>query len=284
MTWAYLITHKSDVCDLFKDFYMMVQTQFKTSIQVLRSGGKYVNHRLVTLFKTHGIIHQTSCPHSPQQNGVAERKNHHLLEVTRSLLIDQHVPHYLWGEALYSAVYLINRVPSRIVQFQTPLEALTSHHEVPSVLHIPPGCIAFFQNHAHQRSKLDPCALKCVFVGHSSSQKGYKSYHPPSRKFYVTMDLTFQEDTPYYLPSPSFQGERQLIEEKSDKDPSFLPMTIDPQQDGDRAPPPRSEPHHAAIDPQEHGNHGDQSPPNEASTMPPSPTPLAQSTPEESTF
>lgn len=158
----------------------MVQTQFKTSIQVLRSGGKYVNHRLVTLFKTHGIIHQTSCPHSPQQNGVAERKNHHLLEVTRSLLIDQHVPHYLWGEALYSAVYLINRVPSRIVQFQTPLEALTSHHEVPSVLHIPPGCIAFFQNHAHQRSKLDPCALKCVFVGHSSSQKGYKSYHPPS--------------------------------------------------------------------------------------------------------
>lgn len=100
----------------------------------------------------------------------------------------------------------------------------------------------------------------------------------------MTMDLTFQEDTPYYLPSPSFQGERQLIEEKSDKDPSFLPMTIDPQQDGDRAPPPRSEPHHAAIDPQEHGNHGDQSPPNEASTMPPSPTPLAQSTPEESTF
>lgn len=130
-------------------------------------------------------------------------------------------------------MYLINRVPSRIVQFQTPLEALTSHHEVPSVLRIPPrvfGCIAFFQNHAHQRSKLDPCALKCVFVGYSSSQKGYKSYHPPSRKFYVTMDLTFQEGTPYYLPSPSFQGERQLIEEKSDKDPSFLPWQSIPNK------------------------------------------------------
>jgi len=55
-----------------------------------------------------GILHQTTCPYSPQQNGVAERKNRNLLEVTRSLLIDGNVPSHLLGEAVRSVVYLIN--------------------------------------------------------------------------------------------------------------------------------------------------------------------------------
>ena len=65
-----------------------------------------------------GILHQTTCPYSPQQNWVAERKNRHLLEVTRSLLIDCNVPSHLWGEAVRSAVYLINRTPSSVLNFR----------------------------------------------------------------------------------------------------------------------------------------------------------------------
>jgi len=56
-----------------------------------------------------GILHQTTCPYSPQQNGVAERKNRHILEVTKSLSIDGNVPSHLWGEAVRSVVYLINQ-------------------------------------------------------------------------------------------------------------------------------------------------------------------------------
>ena len=75
-------------------------------------------------FHTHGIIHQTTCAYTPQQNGVAERKNQHLLEVTRALLLTASVPKSHWGDALLTATYLINRTPSRILDFKRPLEVL----------------------------------------------------------------------------------------------------------------------------------------------------------------
>ncbi|CAL8991733.1 unnamed protein product, partial [Prunus brigantina] len=106
----------------------MVLTQYNKQIQVLRSdnGKEYVNVVLQTFLTAHGIIHQTTCPYTPQQNGVAERKNRHLLNVVRALLLEAHTPLSYWGEALVSAAYLINRVPSRTVEFQTPHHLLTS--------------------------------------------------------------------------------------------------------------------------------------------------------------
>ncbi|KAL4185156.1 hypothetical protein AMTRI_Chr10g229260 [Amborella trichopoda] len=65
-------------------------------------------------FAEHGILHQTSCAHT-QQNGVAERKNQHLLEVTHSLLINMRVPKVYWGDALLTACYLINSMFSSIL-------------------------------------------------------------------------------------------------------------------------------------------------------------------------
>ena len=72
----------------------MVHTQFNRKIQILRSdnGGEYVNLNMQTFFQANGLIHQTSCSHTPQQNGVAERKNRILLEMTRALIIESHVP------------------------------------------------------------------------------------------------------------------------------------------------------------------------------------------------
>nr|GFB28835.1 ribonuclease H-like domain-containing protein [Tanacetum cinerariifolium] len=63
-------------------------------------------------FQSKGIVHQTTCPHTPEQNGVAERKNRLLLEMTRSLIIESHVPKSFWPEALATATYLINRLPT----------------------------------------------------------------------------------------------------------------------------------------------------------------------------
>ena len=68
-----------------------------------------------------GIQHQSTCPHTPQQNGVSKRKNRQLLEVSRALMLSMNVPKYLWGEAVLTAAYLINRVPSRVLNHQTPL-------------------------------------------------------------------------------------------------------------------------------------------------------------------
>ena len=98
----------------------MVATQFGIQLKVLRfdNGGEYLKQELTDFMRSVGVIHQTTCPYSPQQNGVAERKNRQLLEITRSLLIGGHVPSHLWGEALSSAVYLINRTPSSVLNLE----------------------------------------------------------------------------------------------------------------------------------------------------------------------
>ena len=88
----------------------MVSTQFGTSLKILRSdqGGEYIDLGLGDYFCTHGIIHQTSCMDTPQQNGVAEWKNLHLLDIARSLMFSVNAPKSYWGEAVLTAAYLIN--------------------------------------------------------------------------------------------------------------------------------------------------------------------------------
>ena len=70
MCWVYFLKHKSEVFDVFVKFYHMIVNQFKITPKVIRSdnGGEYMNHQMEQFFTTHGIIHQTSCPHTPQQN------------------------------------------------------------------------------------------------------------------------------------------------------------------------------------------------------------------------
>ena len=188
----------------------MIVTQFNTHIKVIRSdnGGEYFKTELIEFMNSKGILHQTTCPYSPQQNGVAERKNRHILEVTRSLLIDGNVPSHLWGEAVRSAVYLINRTPSSVLNFRRPLDVLSDHCILPSIVSLPPhifGCVIYVHLHPHQRTKLEEQTLKCVFVGYGSTQKGYCAYHPPSKKFYISMDVTFNEHSFFYVDS-TLQG------------------------------------------------------------------------------
>ena len=102
------------------NFHSIIQTQFHTKIQILRTdnGTEYFNHSLSTYLQENGIIHQSSCVDTPQQNGVAERKNRHILEVARALLFSSHMPTQFWGDSILTATYLINRMPSRVLSFR----------------------------------------------------------------------------------------------------------------------------------------------------------------------
>ena len=77
MSWIYFHKHKSEVFNVFVKFYNMILTQFHTRLKILRSdnGGEYVSHKIKHFFLEHGMLHQTTCLDTPQQNGVAERKN-----------------------------------------------------------------------------------------------------------------------------------------------------------------------------------------------------------------
>ena len=75
-----------------------------------------INQILSPYFQKQGIIHESSCVNTSQQNGVAERKNRHLLNVTQALLFQGNVPKSYWGEALLIATHVINRLPSHVLE------------------------------------------------------------------------------------------------------------------------------------------------------------------------
>jgi len=95
---------------IFQNFYNEIKNQFEISIRILHSdnGRKYLSHSFKKFMVSHDILYQTSCAYTPQQNGVAERKNRHLVETTYTLLIHGEVPQGIWGEVVLSARYLIN--------------------------------------------------------------------------------------------------------------------------------------------------------------------------------
>jgi len=199
MTWVYMLRGKHEVLRCFQDFHKLVENQFNAKIRIIRTdnGKEYVNNVFGAYLSEQGIIHQTTCPSTPPQNGVAERKNRHLLEVARSIMFQMNVPKYLWSEAVLTAVYLINRMPSRILGMKSPVELLMGRQE----FKVPPkvfGCVCFVRDHRPSVGKLDPQAVKCIFVGYSSTQKGYKCWDPIGKRLFVSMDVTFRESEPYY--------------------------------------------------------------------------------------
>ena len=95
--WIYLISEKSEVKKLFKDFYTIVENQFQRKICILCSnnGSKYLNELLGNFLKEKGIQHQSPWRDTPQQNDIAKCKNKHLLEVARAIMFYMNVPKYL---------------------------------------------------------------------------------------------------------------------------------------------------------------------------------------------
>jgi len=120
--------------------------------------------------KEHGIQKKYSCRYSPQQNGVAERKNRHIAKITCAMLNEKNLPNYFWAEAVATTVYIMNRTPTIVVRGMTPEEKFIG--KKPNVSHFKVfGCIAYVHVPDDKRSKLDPKAMKCIFIRYSLEQK-----------------------------------------------------------------------------------------------------------------
>ena len=212
-TWLYLLKSKSEVMEVFKDFHSLVKNHFSSQIKTLRSdnGTEYMSQVMTQYLSNNGIMHQTSCVGTPQQNGIAERKNRDLLEKTRSLMFQMNVPKRFWSQSVMAATYLINRLPSRVLGFKSPMEIVKNRKIDLSHLKVF-GCICFVHVQSLHRDKLDPRATKCIFLGYSSTQKGYKCYNPQLKRLIVSKDVRFHETNPYYSQAldSSSEGENYL--------------------------------------------------------------------------
>ena len=92
-TWLFLMKTQANLFSIFQKFHAKIRTQFNTSIRILRSdyAKEYFSTSFSSFISSHGILHQSSCAYTPQHNGVVERKNRHLVETTRTLLLHHKV-------------------------------------------------------------------------------------------------------------------------------------------------------------------------------------------------
>ena len=144
-TWVYLLKKKSELFSLFSHFLQMVKTQFGTVVRNLRSdnGREYITNEFRAELNKQGILQQLTCPYTPEQNGVAERKNRSIMSVVRCLLCGMNVPKYFWHLAVLTATFLLNRTPSRVLQGKAPMQLLQPDKTLFPILPRVFGCTCF---------------------------------------------------------------------------------------------------------------------------------------------
>lgn len=144
----------------------------------------------------HGIKHNTTAPYTPQQNGVVERRNQTVVEMVRCLLKSMKVPPRFWGEAVRTAVHILNRSPTKSLRGQTPYQAWFG--KKPGVKHLRTfGCTAFVKTVGPGSSKLTDRSVRGVFLGYEPGSKAYRVYDPVNDKLLVSRDVVFDEQRPW---------------------------------------------------------------------------------------
>ncbi|KAG8485839.1 hypothetical protein CXB51_019238 [Gossypium anomalum] len=186
--------HKSEVAQVFMKFKVAAETETGCKLKTIRSdnGAEYTSAQFQALCNDTGIKHQLTNVYTPQQNGVSERKNRSLMDMARCLLFQKDLPKTLWAEAVNTAVYLQNRLPTKALDQKTPFEGWFGFK--PSLAHLRVfGCLCYAQVPAVKRSKLDKRAQAGILVGYSSIKKGYRILDPLTNKVQVSRDVVFDE-------------------------------------------------------------------------------------------
>ena len=200
-TWLYLLHNKSEVYSKVVQFHAMIQTQFSATLKTLRSdgGGEYTSKLFESYLSSHGIHHQLSCPYTPQQNGLVERKHRHLIETTITLLSQASLPSQFWSFAVQTAMNLINLLPTASLGFLSPwFKLYGSHPDVTSLKVF--GCACYPYIRPYTKHKLEHRTTECIFLGYSNVSKGFLCLDIQSNRLYTCRHVLFNESR---FPFPS---------------------------------------------------------------------------------
>ncbi|KAK9151758.1 hypothetical protein Syun_010067 [Stephania yunnanensis] len=197
-TWIFPLKNKSDALQAFKVFKSRVENQFNAKIKCLQSdwGGEF--RSFILFLEEQGIFFQHPCPYTHEQNGRVERKHRHIVETSLTLLAQAGLPYKFWYDACEAATFLVNRLPTRVLQGTSPYQLL---------YHVPPdymilkvfGCTCYPYTRPYNAHKYQYRSERCIFLGYSSIHKGYKCMNSVGR-IYVTRHVLFnEEEFPYQM-------------------------------------------------------------------------------------
>lgn len=172
------MVNKSDVFDIFVKFYAFISTQFNASIKCFQSdgGGEFMSQLFKEFLSRKRIKNMVSCPYTPQQNSLAERKHRHVVETAIILMAEANLAPKFWYHACAHATLLINRMPCKVLEMKSPYQCLFGR--VPEVNYFKIfGTIVYpFLRHFNA-NKLQFRSTQNVFLGYATEYKGVICYN-----------------------------------------------------------------------------------------------------------
>ena len=198
---VYFMRAKSDTLTMLKRYIQDVGVLMKgkrlKELRGLRSdnGGEYTGEDFKAFCRKRGIQQSFTGPYTPEQNGVAERSWRTVVDTARCMREQSGLPKKFWAEAVNTAVYITNRVPTDALGGITPHRALFGKDD--SLNHLKPfGCLSFVHYYSHERKKMDPKAWRGFFLGYDETNKRcYRIYDPVGKKMHRSVHVTFDENT-----------------------------------------------------------------------------------------
>lgn len=213
-TWVQLFFSKTNAFPILQSFIAFIENQFQTCVKCVRSDNdmEFCDSIANSYYQKKGILHQTTCIQTPQQNGVVERKHKHLLEVAKALFFQSALPIKYWGDCLLTACYLI----------KSPYKML--YNSKPHYAHLKSfGCLCNASTPAHNRQKFQPRAMACVFLWYPFGKKAYKLLNLATRKVFYSRDVHFYEE--HYPFHHLHYSETTTVLPTSDMQNIFFPIT-----------------------------------------------------------
>jgi hypothetical protein len=191
--WVVVLGSKGEVANAIRHAQAAAEAECSRKLHVLRTdnGGEFTAAEFASYCTDEGVQRQYSAPYSPQQNGIVERCNQTVVGMARTLLKQRGMSAIFWGEAVVTAVYILNRSPTKALNGRTPYEAW--HGRKPVVSHLRVfGCLAFGKELGHI-DKLDDRSTPGVFISYAGGSKAYRILDPGTQHVRTTLDVVFDE-------------------------------------------------------------------------------------------
>jgi hypothetical protein len=181
--WLTLLRSKADAPSAIMSFQARVERECGKKLKVLRTdnGGEFTSVQFGEHCAGEGIQRHFSAPYTPQQNGVVERRNQMVVSTARSILRARGMPGHFWGEAVHTAVFLLNRAPTAALNGRTPYQAWYGKKPAVHFLKVF-GCVAYIKRPRPHLSKLEDRGQKVVFIGYQDGSKAYRFYDPVTER------------------------------------------------------------------------------------------------------